>query len=139
MIRNLRKEKKSLNLVYFRFLLQPKGGGYGQGQALAIGWGESRRDGPSPSLDWPTPPHSLHNLTIPHRGRPASCADLLYCRTLPDSICHTCPCLYLLATSLNLTMCARTISVEVFARTALQAAALPGTAFVQPGHLLVVY
>ena len=42
-----------------------------------------------------------------------------------------------LAISLNFTMCTRTIFVKVFARTALQAAALPGTAFVQPGHLLV--
>ena len=43
-----------------------------------------------------------------------------------------------LAMSLNFTMCARTIFMEVFARTALQATALPWTAFVQPRHLLVV-
>jgi len=41
--------------------------------------------------------------------------------------------------SLNFTIRTRTISERVFAGTAMQAATLPGSAFVQPGHLLVVY
>ena len=85
--------------------------------------GGDRRVGPSPFSDRPAPPHSLHNLTRPDRGQPASCADLLLHCILPGLRlpCHALPAfalppylpMPLFALSFTLTMCSRTTSESV--------------------------
>ena len=85
--------------------------------------GGDRRVGPSPFSDRPAPPHSLHNLTRPDRGQPASCTDLLLYCILPGLrlSCHALPAfalpkylpMPLFALSFTFTMCSRTIAESV--------------------------
>ena len=110
----------------------------GKGDRLG---GDSRL-GPSLFLDRTAPLHSLHNLTGPDQ-RPVSfeCRPVLCCScwsvfAMP-CICHAlfaCLCLDPMPASPLLhcpcvtisTMCARTIHLQCFARTALQAATPQG-------------
>ena len=107
------------------------------GKGDRLGGGGDSRVGPSPFLERPAPPHSFRNLTGPYQRlasficRPVVlhllvrvCFALPHLPALSLTPCllpfFHCPCVH------HPTMCARTIHLQCFARTALQAATPPG-------------
>ena len=70
-----KKTQRSLNFVVLFFFLTTLRGWVGTRTGKGNRLVGDCKVGPNPSSDWPTPPHSLHNLTRPHRSRPASCAN----------------------------------------------------------------